>query len=237
MDLPRLGEKMPELLTSVRRGHRPVHPAGPGPAHVLPAGRGGDEDRRPERVAAVGRGVPRVPHQGDRHRVQRPSYGELPPVSCSPGQLNQAVMNILTNAIQSSSPGGQWASTTARCRRGADRHLGRRPRGARGARRAHLRPVLHHTARRRGDRTRSQHRAHGRRRARRQHHPRPRGRRRCGLHRSSAASLREVEHDSRPGPCREARTTHRRPRGRTRSARRGRPFRPAAVRPGGRRRA
>jgi signal transduction histidine kinase len=41
------------------------------------------------------------------------TYGELPPVTCSPGQLNQAVMNILTNAIQASAPGGRVSLTTA----------------------------------------------------------------------------------------------------------------------------
>ena len=41
------------------------------------------------------------------------TYGELPPVNCSPGQLNQAVVNILTNAIQASSPGGKVGLSTA----------------------------------------------------------------------------------------------------------------------------
>ena len=33
-------------------------------------------------------------------------FGHLPPVTCSPGELNQAVLNILTNAIQASPSGG-----------------------------------------------------------------------------------------------------------------------------------
>lgn len=40
--------------------------------------------------------------------------GVLPPVTCSPGQLNQAVLNVLTNAIQSSSPGGRVGLSTRR---------------------------------------------------------------------------------------------------------------------------
>lgn len=41
------------------------------------------------------------------------SYGDLPPVECSPGQLNQAVMNILTNAVQAAGLGGSVALSTA----------------------------------------------------------------------------------------------------------------------------
>jgi len=40
------------------------------------------------------------------------SYGELPSVTCSPGQLNQAVLNILTNAVQASAPGGRVRLST-----------------------------------------------------------------------------------------------------------------------------
>ena len=39
-------------------------------------------------------------------------FGELPLVTCSPGPLNQAVLNILTNAIQASEPGGRVAMAT-----------------------------------------------------------------------------------------------------------------------------
>jgi len=46
------------------------------------------------------------------------TYGELPPVTCSPGNLNQAVLNILTNAIQASAPGGNVSLSTRRS--GAD---------------------------------------------------------------------------------------------------------------------
>ena len=33
-------------------------------------------------------------------------YGDLPPVTCAPGQLNQAVMNVLLNAVQAAGTGG-----------------------------------------------------------------------------------------------------------------------------------
>jgi len=39
-------------------------------------------------------------------------YGELPPVTCSPGQLNQAVMNVLVNAVQAAGPGGRVKMST-----------------------------------------------------------------------------------------------------------------------------
>jgi two-component system NtrC family sensor kinase len=39
-------------------------------------------------------------------------YGDVPPVTCSPGQLNQAVMNILTNAILAGAPGGKVELST-----------------------------------------------------------------------------------------------------------------------------
>jgi signal transduction histidine kinase len=40
-------------------------------------------------------------------------FGDLPPVTCSPAQINQAVLNILTNAIQASAPGGKVSLSTA----------------------------------------------------------------------------------------------------------------------------
>jgi two-component system NtrC family sensor kinase len=39
-------------------------------------------------------------------------YGDLPPVTCAIGQVNQAVLNILTNAIQAAGKGGRVALTT-----------------------------------------------------------------------------------------------------------------------------
>jgi two-component system NtrC family sensor kinase len=39
-------------------------------------------------------------------------YGELPPVTCAVGQANQAILNILTNAIQAAGKSGRVALTT-----------------------------------------------------------------------------------------------------------------------------
>jgi two-component system NtrC family sensor kinase len=39
-------------------------------------------------------------------------YGELPPVTCAVGQVNQAILNILTNAIQAAGKSGRVALTT-----------------------------------------------------------------------------------------------------------------------------
>jgi two-component system NtrC family sensor kinase len=39
-------------------------------------------------------------------------YGEIPPVTCAIGQVNQAVLNILTNAVQAAGKGGKVEFTT-----------------------------------------------------------------------------------------------------------------------------
>ncbi len=39
-------------------------------------------------------------------------WGTVPPVTCQPGGLNQAVLNLLSNAIQASAPGGRVALAT-----------------------------------------------------------------------------------------------------------------------------
>ena len=46
-------------------------------------------------------------------------WGDLPPVTCAAGQLNQAVLNILTNAVQSAGKGGAVTLTTGAGRRRA----------------------------------------------------------------------------------------------------------------------
>ncbi|NWF80325.1 MAG: PAS domain-containing protein [Chloroflexi bacterium] len=40
-------------------------------------------------------------------------YGPLPPVVCAPGQINQVVLNLLTNAVQAISDSGSVTVTTA----------------------------------------------------------------------------------------------------------------------------
>ena len=39
-------------------------------------------------------------------------WGSVPPLACQPGSLNQAVLNLLSNAIQASSPGGRVGLAT-----------------------------------------------------------------------------------------------------------------------------
>lgn len=41
-------------------------------------------------------------------------YGDLPPVTCAPGQINQVVLNLLTNAIQAITDSGTVTISTAR---------------------------------------------------------------------------------------------------------------------------
>ena len=75
--------------------------------------------------------------------------GELPALWCSPGKLNQVLLNILMNAIQAVELGGDDHGRTRpepAARRGPVRHLRRRPRHPRVDPRADLRPVLHDQA-------------------------------------------------------------------------------------------
>ncbi|OUD12398.1 ATP-binding protein [Thioflexithrix psekupsensis] len=47
-----------------------------------------------------------IAHNMLKHRVEViKEYGELPPVSCSPSQLNQVFLNLITNASQAVTPG------------------------------------------------------------------------------------------------------------------------------------
>ena len=174
IDLPRLGDRTcrncwhPSIV-GIERATELVSRS----AHLLASGRGRGQDHRPERVAALGRGVRRLPAQGELTRRSRSTTPTCRPVTCSPGHLNQAVLNILTNAIQASSPGRQCQSPhpprgdEVRIRIADDG-----PGVPEDHRRPHLRPLLHHAPRRRGHRPGTQHRAHRRRRARRQDHPR-----------------------------------------------------------------
>ena len=117
----------------------------------------------------------RRPHHAAR------AYGELPPVDCYAGQLNQVWMNLLVNAAQ---------AVEGR-RRGQHPHAARRPDGGRDCQRQrarhrarthgeNFRPVLHHQARGRrhgaGAFDHLQHRQASRRLDQRQEQPRRRGR-------------------------------------------------------------
>ena len=66
-------------------------------------------------------------------------YGDIPPVTCAAGQVNQALLNILTNAIQAAGKGGRVRLTTETDRDSAViKNLGQRPWSAERSVRAHL---------------------------------------------------------------------------------------------------
>ena len=68
------------------------------------------------------------PRWRDRITVHR-DYGDLPPVECDPGQLNQVFMNVLANACDAiATRGNIWITTRA------DGDAGRRSRSATTAR-------------------------------------------------------------------------------------------------------
>ncbi len=48
-------------------------------------------------------------------------FGDIPPVLCRPGHLNQAVMNVVANAVQAAGEQGEGGVVTLRTRGGADR--------------------------------------------------------------------------------------------------------------------
>ena len=111
MDLPRLGERMPELLASVDEGiDRSIRLVqGLRTFSRLDEAETKTVDLN-ESLRSVAEFLGFLIKETDTEFTA--VFGELPPVTCSPGQLNQAVMNILTNAIQSSSPGGKVSLVT-----------------------------------------------------------------------------------------------------------------------------
>ena len=111
VDLPRLGERMPELLESVDEGiDRSIRLVqGLRTFSRLDEAEVKTIDLN-ESLRSVVEFAGFLLKETDTELVA--GYGELPPVTCSPGQLNQAVMNILTNAIQASAPGGKVSLST-----------------------------------------------------------------------------------------------------------------------------
>jgi signal transduction histidine kinase len=111
MDLPRLGEKIPELLASVDEGIDRSTRLVQG---LRTFSRLDEAETKTIDLNESLRSV--VEFLGflikETDTTFTADYGELPPVTCSPGQLNQAAMNILTNAVQSCSPGGSVSLTT-----------------------------------------------------------------------------------------------------------------------------
>ena len=111
VDLPHLGERMPELFDSVDGGvDRSIRLV-----QGLRAFSRLDEAEVKtidlnESLRSVVEFAGILFKEHDTEFTAR--YGELPPVTCFPGQLNQAVMNILTNAILACAPGGRVGLST-----------------------------------------------------------------------------------------------------------------------------
>lgn len=106
VDLTKLGERMPELLKSVEEG---IDRATRLVSGLRTFSRLDEADVKTidlnDSLHSVVEFTGFLANENDTKITTE--YGELPPVTCSPGQLNQAVLNILTNAIQSSAPGGR----------------------------------------------------------------------------------------------------------------------------------
>lgn len=111
VDLPRLGERLPRLLMSVGEGlDRSI-----GLVKGLRTFSRLDEAEVKtvdlnESLRSVVEFAGFLMKENDT--AFSAGYGELPPVVCAPGQLNQAVMNVLTNAVQAAGPGGAVRLTT-----------------------------------------------------------------------------------------------------------------------------
>jgi signal transduction histidine kinase len=112
VDLPRLGERLPRLLQSIDEGlERSI-----GLVKGLRTFSRLDEAEvktvdlnESLRSVVEFAGFIVKEHETDFSA----SYGTLPPVTCAPAQLNQAVMNLLTNAVQAAGPGGRVGLATS----------------------------------------------------------------------------------------------------------------------------
>ena len=112
VDLPRLGERLPRLLDSVDEGLERSIDLVKGlrlfsrldEAEVKTV----DLNESLRSVVEFA-GFLLKENEIDFHA----GYGDLPPVSCSPGQINQALLNLLTNAIQAAGPGGRVGLATS----------------------------------------------------------------------------------------------------------------------------
>ncbi len=106
IDLPGLGSRMPELVESIEQG---VDRATGLVDRLRTFSRLDEAKVKPIDLNESLRSV--VDFVGFLLRAKDTGltvdYGELPTVTCAPGDVNQAVLNILTNAIQAAPPGGQ----------------------------------------------------------------------------------------------------------------------------------
>ena len=106
IDLPRLSESVPRLLRSLGDG---VDRAADLVARLRTFSRLDEADVKTvdlnESVRSVVEFAGMLMKENDTAFVA--DYGELPPVTCAAGQVNQAVLNILTNAIQAAGRAGE----------------------------------------------------------------------------------------------------------------------------------
>jgi signal transduction histidine kinase len=112
IDLPRLGERLPELMESVDDGlERAIRLV----QSLRTFSRLDEAEIKTVDLNDSLRSV--VEFAGfllKENDIQfTAEYGELPPVTCFPGQLNQAVLNILTNAVMACAPGGKVRLSSA----------------------------------------------------------------------------------------------------------------------------
>jgi signal transduction histidine kinase len=111
IDLPRLGERLPELMDSIDDGlERSIRLV----QGLRTFSRLDEAEIKTVDLNVSLRSV--VEFAGfllkENEIVFTAEYGELPPVTCFPGQLNQAVLNILTNAVLACAPGGKVGLST-----------------------------------------------------------------------------------------------------------------------------
>jgi signal transduction histidine kinase len=111
IDLPRLGERLPELMESIDDGlERSIRLVqGLRTFSRLDEAEVKTVDLN-ESLASVVDFAGFLLKENDIEFTAE--YGELPAVTCFPGQLNQAVLNILTNAVLACAPGGKVRLST-----------------------------------------------------------------------------------------------------------------------------
>ena len=56
-----------------------------------------------------------------KHHAVKKNYGDIPPLTCSPSQINQVFLNLINNAAQAIDPGPGLITITTR--RDDDRHI------------------------------------------------------------------------------------------------------------------
>ncbi len=110
-DLPHLYDSMPRLLTSMDGG---IERATALVKQLRTFSRLDEDDVKTVDLNESLRSVVEFAHllMEDNDTHFEAEYGELPPVTCAAGQVNQAIFNILTNAIQAAGHGGRVKLTT-----------------------------------------------------------------------------------------------------------------------------